>query len=88
MGWCPGIFRQILLVFLAKKRRKSVDRCPGIFASLLWYLAKKRGCPGIFTSFLFYLAKNTGAAAAAAAVAGKKSVVFEEFAYFYATVEL
>ena len=46
-----------------------------------------RGVPGIFASFLFYLVKNTRAAVAVAA-AGKKSVVFEEFAYFYATIKL
>ena len=44
-----------------------------------------RGVPGIFASFLFYLVKNTREVAA---VAGKKSVVFEEFAYFYATIKL
>ena len=43
-----------------------------------------RGVPGIFASFLFYLVKNTRAVAVAVAAAGKKSVVFEEFAYFYA----
>ena len=49
-----------------------------------------RGVPGIIASFLFYLMKNTRAVAAVAvvAVAGKKSVVFEEFAYFYATTNL
>ena len=50
-----------------------------------------RGVPGIFASFLFYLVKNTRAVAVAVAVvaaAGKKSVVFEEFAYFYATIKL
>ena len=48
-----------------------------------------RGVPGIFASFLFYLVKNTRAVAVvAAAAAGKKSVVFEEFAYFYATIKL
>ena len=44
------------------------------------------GVPGIFASFLFYLVKNTRAVAVVAA--GKKSVVFEEFAYFYATIKL
>ena len=68
-----------------------MDRCPGLFRQILVVLlAKKRRksvdrCPGIFASFL--LAKKTGAAAVVAA-AGKKSVVFEEFAYFYATVKL
>ena len=56
------------------------------------FWAKNGGVPGIFASFLFYLVKNTRAAAAAVAAvavaAGKKSVVFEEFAYFYATIKL
>ena len=50
-----------------------------------------RGVPGIFASFLFYLVKNTRAVAGAAVAvvaAGKKSVVFEEFAHFYATIKL
>ena len=47
-----------------------------------------RGVPGIFASFLFYLVKNTRAVVAVVAAAGKKSVVFEEFAYFYATIKL
>ena len=58
MGRCPGIFRQNLVVFWAKKRRKSVDRCPGIFASFLFYMTKNREGPGIFVSFLFYMAKK------------------------------